>query len=484
VPVLRRITNGLVRRLAVALERVRDDVSAEMLPRFASSPRNLHIGMPRTIVNPGRMFIGDDVWLGPNTQLIATTAYPGRAIRRPEGGPPPQTFDSRLTIGSRVTATYGDLVLATDSAELAALTFEGLAARLSDFTLGGSGSYACTAPATTLSSTLVSFLTKDPGATVTVNGGAASGSGRVSIPAGKSTIRVDVTAKDGKTKQSYILTVNRGTQTHDPSDASRYSVAVAAAEGGTISLSHSDAEPGATVSISVTPNVGYALNELKVVAQNGSAVALTETGGGYTFVMPESSVTVSATFWKGSFSDVRATDWFADAVKYVSERGLMGGVGGGLFAPYTTTTRAMIVTILHRLDGGRPVTGANPFSDVAEGNWYTDAVTWAAANGIVAGYGGGLFGPGDTITREQLAVILYNYAKFKGIAPVGAWAVELTYPDREDISPWAGEAAMYCQLKGFMQGDENGNLNPLSGTLRCEIAMILMRFIEATGAEN
>lgn len=87
------------------MERLRDDVSAELLPRFASSPANLHIGVPRTIVNPERIFIGDDVWLGPNTQLIAMTSYPGVAIRRPDRARPPQTFESRLVIGNRVTAT-------------------------------------------------------------------------------------------------------------------------------------------------------------------------------------------------------------------------------------------------------------------------------------------------------------------------------------------------------------------------------------------
>jgi len=394
-------------------------------------------------------------------------------------------------IGGRVTAAYGDLTLASNNAQLAALSFEGLAVRLSDFIPDSKGRYVCTAPDSKISSTLVSYMTEDPGAAVTINGQAANGSTKVSLPKGSTAIKLEVTAKNGTTKQSYILSVNSAI-TPDNSDnfsssgnstatnPSYSTITVAATENGSVSVSPAKAIAGASVSISVAPDNGYALDDLTVTDKSGAKVALSKAGDSkYTFTMPGSDVTVTASFWKKPFSDVRETDWYYNAAKYASKHGLMDGVGNGLFAPNAIMTRAMVVTILYRLDGKPAVIGANPFNDVAKDSWYMDAVTWAAKNGIVSGYSHGRFGPDDKITREQMAEILYNYAKYKGITPTGTLSVELTYPDRGKISPWAREAAMYCQLKDFIQGDGKGNFNPLSGTRRCEAAVILMRFIEA-----
>ncbi len=177
------------------------------------------------------------------------------------------------------------------------------------------------------------------------------------------------------------------------------------------------------------------------------------------------------------FSDVATTDWFYDEVMYVYENGLMEGTGDGKFSPDLTTNRGMIVTILYRLEGEPAVSGENPFSDLTQ-DWYVDAVKWAAANEIVGGYGDGTFGPEDAITREQLAAILWRYAKYKGYdVSVGEDTNILSWPDALEVSEYAISAMQWATGEGIVQGAD-GKLLPLDGTKRCEAATMLMRFIE------
>ena len=138
------------------------------------------------------------------------------------------------------------------------------------------------------------------------------------------------------------------------------------------------------------------------------------------------------------FADVPASHWANDAVAYVYAEELMGGMEANAFYPNYTTTRGMIVTILYRLDGSG-AKGKVPFTDVAQGSWYYDAVGWASSNGIVGGYGDGKFGPNDTITREQMALILFRYADSQGY-DVSARASLSGYQDAGAISSYAKEA--------------------------------------------
>ena len=196
-------------------------------------------------------------------------------------------------------------------------------------------------------------------------------------------------------------------------------------------------------------------------------------------------MTVTATFKEkahdcpsAKFTDVKESDWFHAYVDYVVSKGLMQGVSADRFAPNAATTRAMIVTILYRLEGEPAVTGANPFDDVKDGQWYTNAVIWANQNGIVKGYGDGVFGPTDEITREQFASILYRYVQTKGGGFEGAWYFPLDFADAADVSDWADEAMHWCVMNGIFEGDENGKLRPQGKATRAEAAAILMRFIE------
>ena len=175
-----------------------------------------------------------------------------------------------------------------------------------------------------------------------------------------------------------------------------------------------------------------------------------------------------------SYSDVKTTDWFYDGVAYVSDNNVMDGVSETAFAPSDATTRGMLVTILWRLDG-KKVTGAAKFSDVPAGQYYSDAVAWAAANGIVSGYDNGTFGANDFVSREQLAAILYRYANYKGYNT--AARADLTkFNDSGIIGGYAYAAFSWANSTGLISGVSNKLLDPQGAATRAQIAVILMRF--------
>ena len=178
-----------------------------------------------------------------------------------------------------------------------------------------------------------------------------------------------------------------------------------------------------------------------------------------------------------SFEDVSQDDWFYDAVLYVCGKGLMDGVGDNLFAPNSTTTRAQLVTILYRMEGEPDVTGGNAFADVAADTWYTDAVTWAAAQGIVNGVTDTTFAPNNPITREQMAAILYRYAEGKGY-DVTAAADLSGYTDADQIQAYAETAMAWANAEGLITGVTDTELKPAGSAVRAQIATVLMRFCE------
>ena len=179
------------------------------------------------------------------------------------------------------------------------------------------------------------------------------------------------------------------------------------------------------------------------------------------------------------FGDVPASAWYVSAVNYAVSHGLMNGTGTNTFEPESTMTRAMLVTVLWRY-AGAPKPGANPFTDVPNGKWYTDAVAWAAENGVVNGVGDGKFEPDGSVTREQMATILYRYAQKVGIDT--SKHTELSaFPDASRVSAYAREPMQWIVAEGVIGGSrENGQdwLNPQGNATRAEVATILMRFIE------
>ena len=179
-----------------------------------------------------------------------------------------------------------------------------------------------------------------------------------------------------------------------------------------------------------------------------------------------------------SFADVPAAAWYADAVQYVYENGLMAGVSESEFAPDGTATRGQIVTILWRLAGSPVVNYAMRYADADEGAWYGEAVRWAASTGVVTGYTESSFGPNDAITREQLAAILYRYIKTQGQGFTGMWYFPLRYDDAASISDWADEAMHWCVMKGVLNGTGETTLSPQLTATRAQLAAILRRFCE------
>ncbi len=187
----------------------------------------------------------------------------------------------------------------------------------------------------------------------------------------------------------------------------------------------------------------------------------------------------------GSFTDVKETDWFYEDVAYVCEHDMMNGTSATEFSPELTTTRAMIVTILHRLEGTPQVSAAS-FSDVPEGTYYTEAVAWAAENGIVNGYKNGLFGPDDNITREQMAAILYRYSNYKGYDMAVSGDIS-TFTDAVHINSYAAEAMQWANAKGLITGVTATTLEPQGNATRAQVAAILNRFcknIVPAGQQN
>lgn len=183
------------------------------------------------------------------------------------------------------------------------------------------------------------------------------------------------------------------------------------------------------------------------------------------------------TYSKLPFSDVRIADWFYNDVKYVYEKGMMSGTAADVFAPNTTTTRAMIVTILYRLEGSPAVTGTSAFVDVPAGQWYTDAVNWAAANQIVKGTSATTFAPNDSITREQMAAILYRYAQYKGY-DVTKKADLSGYSDNGQVSAYAKDALAWANAAKLINGVTNTTLAPQGNATRAQVSAILHRFCD------
>lgn len=264
-----------------------------------------------------------------------------------------------------------------------------------------------------------------------------------------------------------------------------YVVRVDEGKHGEVTVSPKRADKGDTIKITVEPEEGYEIDKIKAFDEDDEEIKLTEKADNkFTFKMPASDVDVEVSFKEKEnkeedkhvmpFIDVPANMWYRNAVQYVYENGIMSGTSDITFSPDMATTRGMIVTILYRLEG-MPKTGtANGFTDVPVGAYYEDAVAWASANNIVSGYGNGLFGPEDKVTREQMAVIIYNYHKAMGKDVSNIEGMRIyEFTDYESISDWAVTAVRYCLNAGIFNGNADGTLNPKGNVTRAELAVII-----------
>ena len=240
-------------------------------------------------------------------------------------------------------------------------------------------------------------------------------------------------------------------------------VTVAKSEHGEVSITPKNAAKGSTMMIKAVPKEGYALKTIAVTDQSGKPVAVTEKDGRFTFVMPACNVTLTPIFERQlaqnvSFDDVKPTEWYADAVRCVVEKGLMSGTGTDAFSPDGTTTRGMLMTILARYAGADTTGGAN---------WYEKGMAWAQSAGISDGRA-----PEAGITREQLVTMLYRYAD----VPEAGGTLD-AFADADTVSSYAVDAMRWAAANGIVNGS-HGRLNPQGNATRAQVAAMLMRFCE------
>ena len=266
-------------------------------------------------------------------------------------------------------------------------------------------------------------------------------------------------------KSCKVSVTYKGSSHHSSSTSN--TISASTASNGKVALDKSTAKKGDTVTVTVTPDAGYQLDKLTITDAKGKTVDVTKKSDGkYTFTMPDSKVTITPTFSKiedtkpskNGFDDVASSDWFADAVKYVSDKGLMSGTGSDKFAPSATTTRAMLMTVLARYAGEDTTGGAT---------WYEKSMEWAKAKGVSDGTN-----PNADITREQLVTMLYRYA---GTPAVNGSLSD--FSDAASVSSYAVNAMQWAVENGIVNGS-NGKLNPQDNATRAQVAAILMRFCE------
>mgnify|MGYP004701628365 FL=1 len=198
--------------------------------------------------------------------------------------------------------------------------------------------------------------------------------------------------------------------------------------------------------------------------------------GYVTFLAPQSG-TYRFTSNPVTFSDT-ANHWAADAIAFCASRELFKGIGEGQFAPNAPMTRAMFATVLHRLAGAPAASGAAGFRDVADGKWYTDAILWGQSTGIITGYGNGLFGTNDLVTREQMCVMLSRYLQWAGYELPAVTAAK-QFDDKAQISKWAADNVAFCQTRGLINGQPNNRFAPKANATRAENSAVLQRMILA-----
>ena len=264
-----------------------------------------------------------------------------------------------------------------------------------------------------------------------------------------------------------------------------YEIFTTVGDNGAIDVDRYATE-GDKVTITVSPDEAYMLDELTVTT-GGKEVEVKDNGDGtYTFKMPSADAKIVVTFaedpdWEPApempFTDVNEGDWFYDVVLYAYDNGLMTGVSATEFAPNQTTTRGMIVSMLARLEGVTSAEDAG-FADVAANDWYATAVNWAASVGVVNGYEDDTFRPNAPITREQMAAILYNYADYKGY-DVSARADLSDYADAASISSWAEDVLAWANAEGLINGMTATTIDPQGATTRAQTAAMFERFLTA-----
>lgn len=278
-------------------------------------------------------------------------------------------------------------------------------------------------------------------------------------------------AKNATETFSYTKPSSGSSSGGSSSGKTTYKVTTSAVNNGGVNASPSNAEKGATITITLSPDKGYKLDKLTVTDGSGKSVSTVKKSDTvYTFTMPASAVKVGVSYVKATetpsetkFNDVSANDWFASAVDYVTGKGMMNGTAANTFSPKANTTRGMLMTVLAR-HAGEDTTGGSV--------WYEKGMNWAKANGVSDGTN-----PQVNITREQLAAMLYRYAQNKKYDVSGAKSLD-GYTDAQSVSSYAVPALQWANAAGVVTGKSGSKLDPKGYATRAEVAAMLMRFCE------
>ena len=258
-------------------------------------------------------------------------------------------------------------------------------------------------------------------------------------------------------------------------------------ENGTVTTSPSRPEEGDAVTITPKPDEGFEVDEILVKDEDGNPVEVTQNPDGtYTFTQPDGKVTIKMTFRCDGgelcpghhLTDVSKDAWYHAAVDYVVKQGIMEGMSATTFSPNTEVTRAQAVQILYNLEGQPDVSDENlgyPYEDVNAEEWYGNAVYWARLTGVATGYRDGTFQPGDSITRQEFAQMLYNYAKYKGYDLTAEGDLS-QFPDSGSVANWAETAMSWANGNGLINGHDNGTIDAGGTAIRAQAASILMKF--------
>ena len=286
--------------------------------------------------------------------------------------------------------------------------------------------------------------------------------------------------------ENITLTANWKEQKDDSSSGSSdnertYAIVTEDDGNGSVSVSADEASAGTRITVTVKPDAGYELDELTVTDSKNKDLKVTKRSETtYTFHMADSKVTVEASFAKDGtvqqpdtrFDDVAKNAWYYNAVEYVAENGIMSGVSAREFAPNAGFSRAMLAQTLYAMSGKPAVKVESTFADVAANAWYADAVNWAAEKGYVSGVGDGKFAPDASVTREQMALILYRYAG----SPDASGMAQKEFADSSSVSAYAVDAIRWAVHEGLISGMENNTLAPQGTATRAQVAQILMNF--------
>lgn len=413
---------------------------------------------------PGVLCTADGAWL--------IVAYTNKG-----GGPADQTKYSQVMRSTMISMDELDQLLAMDMNMPEKIQIEPGATRTLAPTIQYSGTNIATGEGDLI------FRTTDSSVATVDGNGLISG-------VSEGLVKIIATSQTYGTIGECLLTVKEDSDPGDggsSSSSNRYDVTVKTAKNGTATVSSNRVSAGGTVTVTLSPEQGYQVAGVTVTASNGDIVSVTEKESGvYTFKMPRGNVTVVPLFEVAEetglpFRDVDGDDWFINAVRYVHEKKIMSGVSSDQFAPNSTLTRGMIAQTLYAMDGKPAVSATDAFSDVASSDWYGNAVNWAASHGIVSGVGENQFAPEMSVTREQMALILYSYAQYKGYdVTKGSISLE-GFSDYHQISSWAVESMDWAISIGVLSGKENHVLDATGTATRAEVAQILTNFCQTMG---